>query len=83
MKFVPVCCFCGKSIRRQGLDPLSVAIFAESKEDSEQTFWAHMKCFRMCLVDPDLLSEALGGPKLDCKPVSHEELARLKKIIGS
>lgn len=66
-KFVAVCCFCGCDVPRKGLEPLSLSVFAAKggrAGDTEQTFWCHKKCLVGAMVDPSILREELGGPRL-------------------
>ena len=65
-KFVAVCCFCTRDVPRKGLEPLSLAVFAaKGDRDTEQTFWCHIRCLVGAMVDPSILREELGGPKME------------------
>lgn len=83
--FVAVCCFCTKDVKRKGLEPISLALFAaDGDRDTEQTFYCHMKCLARTFKDPSILREELGGPKLDLahyRPVKGTELKKILKAI--
>lgn len=83
MPFVAVCCFCGRDVRRNGLEPLSVAVFASgSVPDTEQTFWCHRACLAMAVYDTSILREELGGQEIDFSRLRKVSRAEQNKILG-
>jgi hypothetical protein len=47
------CCFCGKAIDKEGVDPCSVTV--ETREEKSQTWFCHAACFRSRLVPGEWL----------------------------
>lgn len=48
MKFLVLCCFCGQDVKLTGRTP-PFAVVGVWPNEEEQTWWAHMDCFKSAL----------------------------------